>query len=62
MKKDKLVYVVFKAGDNDFELGLNVYEDYENAVKMWENRTGRPYDKNKQRELGCYLRKTYLNS
>jgi hypothetical protein len=62
MKKPKLVYVVFRAGNNDFELGLNVYDDFENAKKMWEDRTGKLYDESKQREYGCYLRRTYINS
>ena len=64
MKKPKKVYVVFKVGEGQFDLGLNVYENIEDAKKMWEDRTGKLYDENKNqdRENGCYLMGTYINS
>ena len=62
MKKPKKVFVVFKAGNNNFEMGLNVYDDFENAKKMWEDRTGKTYEENKDRDNGCYLLPAYINS
>lgn len=60
MRKPKKVYVVFKPGNNDLEIGLNVYEDFDKAKEMWEHRTGKPYEKNKDRENGCFLLPIYI--
>lgn len=62
MKKPKKVYVVLRPGNNNFELGINVYEDFEKAKEIWEERNGKPYEKNEVKENGCFLIPTYLNS